>query len=233
MIGTKFYVANDGYIRIRHEGKLGNKAFVGVCEKCGNLFISQAPKVNCSRSCAQKGIKKPYLAERNRQENMRQLTAERNKNLDFRKKVSDGLKKRKQELGENYHSKETKAKIGKATRERWEEVKDLILPILLKNAAQLKIREYYPYDFKWRKLSDRLGKIHGCARCGTKMDLVVHHIIPAKNGGEGVEENVAVLCNSCHPIVEKQQREIYKILGDWEVTALLVKCALRGEAVWN
>lgn len=37
-----------------------------------------------------------------------------------------------------------------------------------------------------------------CVRCGKSENLVCHHIIPVKDGGDTQKDNLATLCNNCH-----------------------------------
>ena len=68
---------------------------------------------------------------------------EKNKNPEFSKKVSEGLKRRKALLGDDYHSKATKAKIGATTRQHWEEYDDVtrerMLGVLRTNANNKRV----------------------------------------------------------------------------------------------
>lgn len=233
LITDEFYIDNEDVIRCSSGCQKGLRAYVGTCKKCGKLFLAKKKRMNCSRSCAA-SIPRPYMAERNRSEKMRNAIAERNKDKEFRKKVSRGLIERKKRLGENYHSKETKAKIGKATKERWEKTKEKILPILVWNGNMKRKKDGYPYNWNWQKLSKRLRNDYCCARCGSKENLITHHIIPARFGGSLEEKNAIVLCNVCHPTVERQGFKIYEIVKDWELTRAFVKSELTGELKeWN
>ncbi len=55
-------------------------------------------------------------------------------------------------------------------------------------------------DFKWLNLSKKLRKSAKCSICGTKENLVVHHMNNYKDYPEQRydEENLIVLCRSCH-----------------------------------
>lgn len=191
------------------------------CETCGVDGFRYYPKDRvpnhffCSKPC------------QNEWQKTREDLVIKNKDPEFRKKVSAGLKKRKRVLGDHYHSEETKRKIGKATSERWDSVKEKVLPVLRENARNLKVRTDYPYDFAWHKMSKALRKNHLCSRCLSNKKLVLHHIIPASKNGTNTLDNVAVLCHHCHPVVEKQQRVIFALVQDWEVVSLLVKDRLR------
>lgn len=188
-----------------------------ICETCGKKGVRYYPKGKapghffCSVPC------------QNEWQKTREDIVIKNKDPQFRKKVSEGLKKRKERLGDNYHSKEAKEKIGRATIQRWNSVKYKVLPVLRKNAEKRKIHLDNPYNFAWQNLSKKLRSERVCSRCSSDKDLVLHHIIPASKGGKSHKDNAVVLCNHCHPIVEKQQRIIFGIVQDWEIAALLVK----------
>lgn len=64
------------------------------------------------------------------------------------------------------------------------------------------MRERYWSLFKTRIL---LRENHTCQKCGCKENLEVDHIIAICNGGEEWdEENLQVLCNSCHKLKTKE-----------------------------
>ncbi len=187
-----------------------------ICGKQGNRCYSK-DKVPahffCSREC------------QNKWQKTREDIVLRNKDPAFRKKVSDGLKRRKAILGENYHSEDTKKKIGESTINHWEhydeQKKTKMLGVLKKNATVR--RTYGPYDLAWKQLSHEMCKKGICHRCGSKDKLQVHHIIPVKNGGTRENKNLVVLCSSCHKIVEHQQKLLFDIIPDWRVIQLLVR----------
>ena len=190
-----------------------------VCETCGKTgqrcyAQNQLPShFFCSREC------------QNEWQKTREDIVLKNKDPAFRKKVSEGLKKRKQELGDNYHSAETKRKIGEATLKHWDEYDDEtrnhMLQVLQDNATAR--RTYGPYDWAWKKLSAAMCANGICHRCGNKENLAVHHIIPVKEGGTRERRNLVVLCQSCHKTVEYQQKKIYEIIPDWTVVQILVR----------
>ena len=190
-----------------------------TCEICGktghrNYVQGKVPShIFCSIKC------------QNEWQKTRQDIVLKNKDPDFRKKVSAGLKRRKQLLGDNYHSPETKRKIGDATLKHWEEyderTKARLLQTLRNNAVAL--RTYGPYDWEWKQLSKRMCESDVCHRCGSKEHLVVHHIIPVKCGGIRNLNNLVVLCVGCHTIVEAAQKELFEIIPDWNVIRILVR----------
>lgn len=149
----------------------------------------------------------------------------KNKDPEFRKKVSRGLKQRKKRLGDDYHSAATKKKIGEATKRRWdtydEPVKDKILTTLKQNAQAR--RKYGPYDYEWKLLSRRIRRNNFCHRCGRRDGIVMHHIIPVREGGKNVWNNLVPLCPHCHGIVEFQQKVLYQFIPDWEIIRVLVR----------
>lgn len=190
-----------------------------ICETCGKAGHRHYPKDRlpghffCSRAC------------QNKWQKTREDLVLKNKDPEFRKKVSEGLKRRKLLLGDNYHSAETKEKIGKATVEHWNNYDDMtrerLLKILNEN-AQVR-RTYQPYDFSWQKLSKEMRKNGVCHRCGSKEQLAVHHIIPVKAGGSRESRNLVTLCPHCHAIVENQTKKIFEIIPDWNITQILIR----------
>lgn len=149
----------------------------------------------------------------------------KNKDPNFRKKVSKGLKARKQKLGDDYHSKNTKQKIGEATSLRWNEYsenqRERLIQVLRSNAT--KKRTYGTYDYEWQKLSNSLKQGQLCHRCGTDNNLCVHHIIPVSARGTREPYNLVPLCSSCHRIVEHQSKKVYAITNDWNIAQLLIR----------
>ena len=190
-----------------------------TCETCGkpgrrSYAAGKVPShFFCSTEC------------QNEWQKTRQDIVAKNKDPEFRKKVSAGLRRRKEQPGDNYHSPETRRKIGDATIKHWEEYDDDIrnhmLQTLQANATAR--RTYKPYDYEWRKLSTAMCENGICHRCGARENLHVHHIIPTKQGGTREARNLVVLCNSCHKTVEHQQKLLFDILGDWDVVQVLVR----------
>ena len=189
------------------------------CETCGkpghrNYSQGKVPShFFCSREC------------QNEWQKTREDLVLKNKDPEFRKKVSLGLKRRKEILGENYHSPETKRKIGDATIDHWQNYDDAtrahMLDVLQGNATAK--RKYGPYDYEWKMLSKKMCTDGTCHRCGAKENLAVHHIIPTKEGGTKDIKNLVVLCRSCHAIVEYQQKKIFSIIPDWDIVQILVR----------
>lgn len=56
----------------------------------------------------------------------------------------------------------------------------------------------------WRKLRKQIIERDGsaCSRCGNYLDLIVHHIVPFRDGGGNEPENLITLCRRCHMPVE-------------------------------
>lgn len=189
------------------------------CEICGKPGKRVYPNDKvpghffCSREC------------QNEWQKTREDIVLKNKDPVFRKKVSEGLKRRKRELGENYHSPETKAKIGAATVEHWEnyddETRQRMLDTLRDNAQRL--RTYGPYDFDWIRLSAALREGAVCQRCGSSGHLTVHHIIPVSAGGNRSRKNLVVLCPGCHATVEQAAKKVFAIIPDWKIVRVLVR----------
>jgi RNA-directed DNA polymerase len=52
----------------------------------------------------------------------------------------------------------------------------------------------------WRELKEKIKAIRGakCEWCGSLGKLDLHHIIPRKNKGKDVEDNLQLLCRPCH-----------------------------------
>lgn len=189
------------------------------CEVCGRTG---------HRSYAQGKVPKHFFCSvtcQNEWQKSREDIVLKNKNPEFRKKVSAGLKRRKLLLGDNYHSAETKRKIGATTVEHWENydesTREHMLSVLRQNGAAK--RTYGAYDLEWKTLSRMMRENGICHRCGVREHLIVHHIIPVKCGGTRELKNLVVLCNGCHTTVENMQKRIYKIIPDWYIIQLLVR----------
>lgn len=187
-----------------------------TCVKSGKRSYAQGHVPShffCSREC------------QNEWQKTREDIVLKNKDPEFRKKVSNGLRRRHELLGDNYHSPETKRKIGDATLQHWEnyddETRNHMLVVLQDNATAR--RKYGPYDYEWKMLSKRMCEHGICHRCGSREHLAVHHIIPVSCGGTRDPKNLVVLCPGCHALVEHQQKEIYNIIPDWDVIQLLVR----------
>jgi 5-methylcytosine-specific restriction endonuclease McrA len=189
-----------------------------VCEVCGKkdsrrYAINKVPShFFCSNAC------------QNKWQKTREDLVIKNKDPLFRIKVSAGLKHRKETLGSEYHSAETKKKIGEQTKIHWDqydsEKRERLTRVLQNNALQM--RTYGQYDYEWQKLSDIIKRGKRCHRCGKTDNLCVHHIIPVSAGGTRSTNNLVTLCLSCHRTVENEGKKINEIIGDWEIIRLLI-----------
>jgi len=200
-----------------------------TCEYCGAEFTCTRQQVKrgwgkfCSCKCRAKA-QNAYLITYNKSDLCKERTSARNKDPAFREKVSQGLKKRKCRLGDNYHSKETKIKIGAATKSRWSDVKEKLLPTLIWNGQSLRKKDNFPYGHEWRATSKQAKELSKyCFRCLSQENLIVHHIIPARFGGQPTLDNVFVLCNRCHPTVDRQSIILNNKINNWEKTRELLK----------
>ena len=190
-----------------------------ACETCG--------KKSC-RSYAAQRVPSHFFCSVECQrlwQKTREDIVEKNKNPDFRKKVSAGLKLRKQRLGDEYHSAASKKKIGEATLLHWEQYDDdkrrRMIQVLQNNAIQK--RTYGPYDNEWHQLSASIRQGQVCHRCGIETHLCVHHIIPTSVNGTREQRNLVTLCSSCHRIVEHESKKVQELTMDWEITQLLIR----------
>ncbi len=168
-----------------------------VCRQCGEKY--QDPTYNksrkyCSQSCWHKNCArnlKSWLNPAN--------ISLRNKNLNFRKKVSEGLKK--------YFANNPRC------NEKWYIQKYGInyIPKKPKHCAF------------WKSLSVRLRKKHSCQRCNSKDNLDVHHIIPFTISKSHSIQNVVVLCRRCHKLTEDNNLKVLNIVGDWDIVRILYR----------
>jgi 5-methylcytosine-specific restriction endonuclease McrA len=64
------------------------------------------------------------------------------------------------------------------------------------------------YDYQWQKVRAEAIRLQPyCLFCGTDKDLTGDHIIPLKEGGTNVLDNVRVLCRSCNTRRENDYRK--------------------------
>jgi len=54
-----------------------------------------------------------------------------------------------------------------------------------------------------RKIMERSNVEKKCVLCGFCIVVEVHHIIPIKDGGKNVKDNLVYLCPNCHSMVHK------------------------------
>lgn len=167
-----------------------------VCHKKFKKYHNYNVKRHfCSRQCWSKHCSENLKKWRNGD-----LTAMRNKNPEFRKKVSDGLKK--------YFSKNPR-RNEKWYIDRWG-------------------IDYVPNKLKhssyWKRLSLELRSLYPCHRCGTTIPILdVHHIIPFAISKDNSLVNLVVLCRPCHKLTEDNNLKIFSIVGDWEVVRILYR----------
>lgn len=79
----------------------------------------------------------------------------------------------------------------------------------LKDNRQRKRKQANQYynSTEWRKLSKRLLKEYPvCEVCSTRRSELVHHIIPRSAGGTDSEENLLVVCRSCHERIHHKDK---------------------------
>lgn len=53
-----------------------------------------------------------------------------------------------------------------------------------------------------------------CQNCGSKDDLVIHHIVPLVKGGTNLITNMARLCSPCHALVHGQNVDIATLMKE-------------------
>jgi 5-methylcytosine-specific restriction endonuclease McrA len=53
-------------------------------------------------------------------------------------------------------------------------------------------RKYYP------KLIEMVGE---CEQCGSKENLVVHHLVRLNMGGKDIPRNIQIVCAKCHRLI--------------------------------
>ena len=138
----------------------------------------------------------------------------KNKDPKFRTKVSEGLKRRKRLLGENYHSPSTKRKIGDATIKHWTDYPAL-MKVLYDNAQRKRIPGKV-YNRDWYMLSQRHIRDGKCEYCGKMGFLHLHHIKPTRYGGTHAEDNLCVLCAGCHKRIEMMTNHLIRVLDEMD-----------------
>jgi 5-methylcytosine-specific restriction endonuclease McrA len=64
------------------------------------------------------------------------------------------------------------------------------------------------YDYQWQKVRAEAIRLQPyCLFCGSTQDLTGDHILPLKEGGMNVLDNVRVLCRSCNTRRENDYRK--------------------------
>ena len=158
------------------------------CFHCDSEYISYNKKRKyCGRKCWAN-----YCILNLKEWTKRDNIIYRNKELWFRKKVSDGLK--------NYYQKQK-------------------LLFLTKNNAPVDFRIK---TFRGIRNIILARDNYCCCRCSKgDMRLDIHHIIPRRAGGKNETKNLITLCRKCHQFIEKNQYGIYQIVKNWEITRIL------------
>jgi len=54
-----------------------------------------------------------------------------------------------------------------------------------------------------------------CQMCDSKQGLTIHHLVPINEGGESNVENLIVLCDDCHDIVEEEGLRDPILIKNW------------------
>ena len=59
---------------------------------------------------------------------------------------------------------------------------------------------------RWRDLAAYVKRRDGwaCVRCGNRVGLVAHHVVPARDGGLSVAGNLVTLCRACHGLAHSR-----------------------------
>jgi 5-methylcytosine-specific restriction endonuclease McrA len=70
------------------------------------------------------------------------------------------------------------------------------------NRENEKRREHYVF------LKEHKEEKRSCAKCGSTENLEFHHEIPLDMGGTTCDENIVVLCRSCHQRVTAYHRKM-------------------------
>jgi HNH endonuclease len=65
----------------------------------------------------------------------------------------------------------------------------------------------------WALLAASVTTGARCVRCGSPHDLVAHHKIPRRFGGQDVPSNLEPVCTRCHPRHEKAARFVARRAG--------------------
>ena len=68
------------------------------------------------------------------------------------------------------------------------------------------------YPDNWNKLRYYVFKRDGfrCQRCGSRVNLECHHIIPLGMGGTNHPNNLITLCHRCHEMELSSQKAMRK-----------------------
>jgi 5-methylcytosine-specific restriction endonuclease McrA len=81
--------------------------------------------------------------------------------------------------------------------------------------SEEKLNSPYFRGLKWAYFSREYRKGKTCERCETDKKLTVHHIIPYLETKDNTDENLMVLCMSCHRKVESLGKRLFDEIGNW------------------
>ena len=71
------------------------------------------------------------------------------------------------------------------------------------------------YGPRWRERRDRyLAEHPWCQRCGKRRPVLVHHILPKRDGGSDEPVNLLALCNLCHAQVHAEAEGLFRRLSN-------------------
>lgn len=69
---------------------------------------------------------------------------------------------------------------------------------------------------KRREMGRKRKRNRRCARCGSKKNLTRHHIVPRRESGPSVSENLQTLCRPCHDFWHRCEGREYRLsFDDW------------------
>jgi hypothetical protein len=76
------------------------------------------------------------------------------------------------------------------------------------------MRERIPGQPSWPSLAAMVTAGASCVHCGAEEDLVAHHKLPRRYGGQDLPENLEPVCRGCHPRIEQEAVAQAKLV--WE-----------------
>ena len=177
-------------ISIDDSGK-EKKVYFKACLVCDEYFQLKKHLINKRKYCSHKCGATVYGIENGKKGSVQLI--KRNKNSEFRKKVSTGL---------ILHFKNNPR-----NKEAW----------YIRKYGENYIPKKPKHSNPWKTLSVKLRKNNSCARCNSDKFLDVHHIIPFTISRDSSLNNLVVLCRKCHQLTENNNIHIYNIFKDWEV----------------